>query len=103
MILYVLGAGGGRCKMRNSKSNKYGTITRQYIQRDDNLYTVLYEVEYGGEKFKYISDAQSLGQVKIILYGINQWYMDTCLLCPTYSIPYMRQQFSLWEKQEGNK
>ena len=90
--------------MKNVHNTSYGVITKQYTQRDDGLYTVLYTVEYEGDTYIYTADTVKIEDARLLLYGIGQWYMDTALLLYAhYSINAMRLAYDSYQERGREK
>ena len=85
--------------MKTVYDTSYGRITKQYIQRDDALYTVLYTVKYEGDKYIYTADTETLIDARLLLKGIHQWYMDTALFLKPYSIGAMRLEYDSYQER----
>ena len=80
--------------MKKVYDTSYGIVTHQYLQREDELYTVLYTVEYEGDTYIYTANVEALIDARLLLMrGIHQWYMDTALGCKPYSIEAMKYAF----------
>ncbi len=76
-----------------TQHTKYGTILRRWMQRNTDLYIVLYTVTYEDEQYVYTADVHTQADAQLLLYGINQWYMDTARYCRPYSIKAMQEEY----------
>ena len=81
--------------MKKVYDTPYGIVTNQYLQRDDELYTV----EYEGDTYTYTANAVALLDARLLLYGVGQWYRTNALLSTHYSINAMRLEEAAYQER----